>query len=192
MKLKLSENSLFAILLRKPWWISLLIAAVASLAVSAMLPSRVRIFGIFSGLPFLAISMIAFVKQWRAPTAAQLARTRETVMSMSWRDFADALEAAFRRDGYEVVRQAGAAADFVIRRDGRVALVSGKRWKAASTGIEPLRALHAAAEAHGVQESIFVTTGQLTDNARGFADDKRIRVIQDAGITQLLQGMVQA
>lgn len=190
MKLKMAENSLFAILLRKPWWISLLIAALLSVAAGAVLPRQFRIYGISAGLPFLVIGIIAFVRQLRAPSAAQIAQTSATVATMTWRDFANALEAAFRRDGYEVTREAGPAADFMIIRDGSIALVSGKRWKAASTGIEPLRALHAAAEARGARESIFISAGQLSDNARDFAAENKIRVIQAAGLARLLQGMV--
>ena len=39
MKLKMSENSLFAILLRSPWWISMVLVAVFALASGALLPA---------------------------------------------------------------------------------------------------------------------------------------------------------
>lgn len=191
MKLKMAENSLFAILLRKPWWISFLIAAVLALGAAAMLPKHLAAYGISAGLPFLVIGVIAFVRQMRAPSAAQIAAARETVAAMSWRDFSGAVEAAFRRDGYDVARHAGTAADFLLARGGRTALVSCKRWKAASNGIEPLRELHAAAEASDASESIFITAGQLTDNARRFADEKKIRVVQDAGLARLFSGLMQ-
>jgi restriction system protein len=192
MKLKMSQNSLFAILLRKPWWISIIIAVAVSLASSMMFPKPYAIYGISGGLPFLVIGMIAAVKQWRTPSAGRIAHTLETVTAMSWRDFSDAIEAAYRREGGEVKRLAGPAADFEITKDGYVSLVSCKRWKAASTGIEPLRELHVAAEACEARESIYIGVGQLTDNARRFADEKKIRVIQAAGLAQLLQGMVRS
>lgn len=190
MKLKMAENSLFAILLRNPWWISIAIAAVAGLGMTAMLPSRFSAVGFTAGLPFFVIGVIAFFKQIRAPSAARIAHMRDTVSAMSWRDFSAALEAAYQRDGYAVDRHAAPAADFRVTREGRSALVSAKRWKAASIGVEPLRELKAAAETAGAQESIFIAIGQLSDNARVFAREKNVRVLQDAELAKLLQGMV--
>jgi restriction system protein len=42
MKLKMSEKSLFAILLRSPWWWSFLIAAVLMLLARVFLPEAFR------------------------------------------------------------------------------------------------------------------------------------------------------
>lgn len=190
MKLKMAENSLFAILLRKPWWISIIIAVVSGLAFSAMMPARFAVAGMAAGMPFLIIGIIAFIRQFGAPSAARIAHTRDTVRAMSWADFASAVEAAYRRDGYDVARHTGPAADFTITRGGRLALVSCKRWKAASIGVEPLRELHAAAKAQDAQDCIFIGTGQLSDNARRFAQENQIRVIQEAELARLLQGMV--
>ena len=191
MKLKMSENSLFAILLRKPWWISILIAAVVSLAASMLFPKAYAVYGMSAGFPFFIIGVVAAVRQWRAPGAALVAHTRETVSAMSWRDFADAIEAAYRRDGYEVKRVSNGA-DFDIVKDGRKSLIAGKRWKAASTGVEPLRELLAAAESCGAHDRIYITIGQLSDNARSFASEHGIRVLREDGLADLLRGMVRA
>ena len=190
MKLKMAENSLFAILLRKPWWISMLIAVVGALAVSAMLPAPLDAVGLTAGLPFFVIGVIAFFRQLGAPSEARIAQTRDTVCAMSSRDFAAAIEAAYQRDGYAVTRHGGPAADFMCARDGRTSLVSCKRWKAASIGIEPLRELHAATQACAAQEAIFIGIGQLSEAARRFAQEKQIRVLQEAELARLLQGMV--
>lgn len=191
MKLKMSENSLFAILLRKPWWISILIAAVVSLAASMLFPRAYAAYGVSAGFPFLVIGIIAAVRQWRAPGAALVAHTLEAVTAMSWRDFADALEAAYRRDGHEVKRRDGGA-DFELAKGGRKTVVSGKRWKAANTGIEPLRELVAAAESCGAHDKVYITVGQLSDNARRYADEQGIRVVRENALAELLRGMVRA
>jgi restriction system protein len=192
MKLKMAENSLFAILLRSPWWISMAIAVLLSLAATAMLPARFSSFGSAAGFPFLTIGIIAAWRQLQAPSATRVARIVETVGAMPWRDFADALEQAYRRDGHEVRRLAGPAADFEIVKAGRTVLVSAKRWKVAGTGVEPLRELHAAMEKTRAQASVYVAIGQLTDNARRFAAEKNIRVMQGADLAELLRGMVHS
>ncbi len=190
MKLKMPENSLFAILLRKPWWLSILIGTVLSLLMGMVFPREYFVYGASGGIPFFIIGLIAAVRQWRAPGAALVAQTRETVAALPWRDFADALEAAWRRDGYVVKRVAGGA-DFEIVKDGRKAVVSAKRWKAANAGAEPLRELVAAAESCGAHERIYVTVGQLSDNAVRFAGENAIRVMRDDGLAGLLRGMVR-
>ena len=68
-------------------------------------------------------------------------------------------------------------------------LVSARRWKAATHGIEPLRELHAAMQARGASGGIYVAThGQLSDNARLFARDHGIAVLQGDAVAQLLLG----
>lgn len=186
MKLKMAENSLFAILLRSKWWISIAIAAVIGLIAFAALPERFALFGASATVPFLITGVIAAVRQARVPGAARVAQTMAEVQAMSWREFADAIEEAFRRDGATVVRCDNQAYDFELARGGKTALVSCKRWKAASIGMEPLRNLHAAMQARDAQEGICIATGELTDNARRFADEHKLRIVQDVALVQLL------
>ncbi|MEO8486735.1 MAG: restriction endonuclease [Betaproteobacteria bacterium] len=186
MQWKMSDQSLFAILLRSPWWISAAIAvALASLSF-ALLRDEWRYYGVFVAAPFVVIASVALWRSMRAPSAKRVASTLVAVRAMSWGDFSSALEDGFRRDGYEVSRIPGAAADFEIAKGGRRAVVAGKRWKVARTGIEPLRDLDGAKDARDAHESIYVVAGELTDNAREFAARKRIRLIGGAELSKLV------
>lgn len=186
MKWKMSDQSLFAILLRSPWWISLAVAvAVVGLA-RLLLPEAYRIHGALLGLPFLVIAGIAAWKRMQAPSTARIDSTLQAIRAMSWQDFAKTVEEAYRRDGYEVSRVDRPPADFAIRKTGRISLVSGKRWKVARTGIEPLRALQAAKEAGEAHECIHITVGEVTDSARKFAAEHKIRLLGGAELAQLL------
>jgi restriction system protein len=186
MKLKMAKDSLFAILLRSSWWISFAIAAGIAVAALLVLPENYAIAGALGGTPFVVIGAIAAWRQLRAPSAARVSSTLEAAGAMSWRDFAGAIEDAFRRDGYAVTRLPGPQADFEIVKAGRTALVSCKRWKAATTGAEPLRDLDAAREAREAHEGIYVALGGVTDNARRFAAGHRIRILQGADLVALL------
>ena len=137
MRWKMAENSLFAILLRNPWWISAAIAAGFLAMTLALFPTEWRWYGAFLGAPFTVVACIALYRQLRAPSTRRVTSTLEAVRAMSWSDFSSALESGFRRDGYDVRRLAGAAADFEIAKEGRRAVVSGKRWKVARTGVDP-------------------------------------------------------
>ena len=188
MKFEMAENSLFAILLRSSWWISALVAAAIVLISRIALPDKYFIFGAVGALPFLVIGSIVLWRQLQRPSPSRVARTLEAVSAMSWRDFSSSLEAAFRRDGYEVARIQGVGADFEMRKAGRKTLVNCKRWKVGRTGVEPLRELLSARERLEADEVIYVATGQVTEQAQRYAGDKRIRLMQGEDLAQLLRG----
>ncbi|NUN60705.1 MAG: restriction endonuclease, partial [Burkholderiaceae bacterium] len=73
MKFKMSPNSLFAILLRSPWWISFALVGLFSLAAAAVLPREYLFAGILGTFPFFAVGCVAAWRQWRAPSAARMA-----------------------------------------------------------------------------------------------------------------------
>ncbi|HRC36772.1 MAG TPA: restriction endonuclease [Rubrivivax sp.] len=186
MKFKMAENSLFAVLLRSPWWISIAIAAVVALLAGALLPAQYRLVGAVSALPFVVIGAMAARRQWRLPSAAQVSQTLQAVGQMAWPEFAQRLEVAFQRQGYMVQRGGTAAVDFELQRQGRRTLVCARRWKSARIGLEPLRALQAAREAEDASDALFIGLGELTDNARPFVAEHGIKVWQPADLAQAL------
>ncbi len=143
-------------------------------------------YALFVALPFLVIGCVAGWRQLRAPGTEQVAATLESLRAQSWDEFSAALEGAFRRDGYEVARLRGAGADFQLTKGGRVSLVGCKRWKVARAGIEPLRELEAAKQARDAYECIYVAAGEITENARAFAAERKIRLLHDAELAKLL------
>jgi restriction system protein len=185
----MAKNSLFATLLRSPWWVSLAIAAVLALLAGALLPADYRAAGALSTLPFVVIALLAARRQWHLPSAARVTETVEAVGTMAWPAFADLLETAFRRDGYSVQRGTAAAVDFELERQGRKMLVCARRWKSARTGLDPLRALQAARDAHEAPDALYIGLGELTDSARPFAAEHRIAVWQAAELAHALRGL---
>jgi restriction system protein len=195
MKLQMAKNSLFAILLRSPWWASAGLGVVLGLLAMALLPEAYRVAGALSGFPFLVISAMAAWRGAKLPSAARVEQTHKALTAMAWPDFAGVLEQAFQRDGHTVaVREPRAtpAVDFVLERKGRRMLVSARRWKSARIGIEPLRALQAAREAAGddlPNDALLIGLGEPTDSARSFAAEHRIAIWQAAELAQALRGL---
>ena len=62
MRLKMSENSLFAILLRSSWWISLLVALFVATLSRAVLPdaAQTELLGLNAPEPLLSVERVAY------------------------------------------------------------------------------------------------------------------------------------
>jgi restriction system protein len=178
--LKLNDNSLFAILLRSPWWVSFALASGVFFLARLFVPP---VYAAFVPLPFLVIGCVVVWRQLRKPSARRLAARLEALRAMTREEFAAALEQGFRRQGYGVSRM---GSDLQLTKSGRVSLVDCRRWKATRTGVEPLREAHALAEKREAQELIYIAAGEVTDNARAFAKEKNIRLVGDAELAQLV------
>jgi restriction system protein len=189
LKFQMAKNSLFAILLRSPWWISMVIAAAVASLAWALLPEPYRAAGALACLPFIVIGAIAAWRQLQQPSAARVARTLEATRTMAWPQFAELLEQAFTRDGYTVERGTAAPVDFTLERRGRRMLVSARRWKSARTGLEALRALQTARDASDASDALCICLGELSDNARPFAATHRIAIWQGDELAQALRGL---
>jgi restriction system protein len=180
MKFKMAPNSLFAILLRNPWWISFVIAAVISVICAALLPKDLVVFGVMGTFPFLVTGCVALKRQWNAPTAKQREAELARLAGLSWRDFSAELEAKFVKQGFAVERLSEAkgkgAADFLLSKSGQTTLVAAKRYKAVNHGIEPLQALLVQQKALGADKAMYVCLGDLSEQAAQFAKEHGITV----------------
>jgi restriction system protein len=183
----MSEKSLFAMLLRSPWWVSFAVAIVVSLAGFALLPERFRGAGALSGFPFAVIGMIAMWKQRHALSPKQVEDVLQKIAAASAREFTDVLAAAYENDGYAVTRHVGAGADLSITKAGRTALVNCKRWKAAAHGVEPLSELYAAMDAQEIGRGTYVALNAPSEAAGAFAAKNGIQFMTGPQLAQLVR-----
>jgi restriction system protein len=186
MKFKMAQNSLFAVLLRSPWWISLGLVALITLVSFALLPPQFVGFGVMGALPFLVITGMAAWRQRHAPDPAVVALALQQAAALSWKAFSQQVEHGFMRQGYTVTRLSTGAADFQLTQAERVTLVSCKRWKAASHGVDALRELAAAKNAQGAQQALFISLGTVTPQAQQFAQAQGIWLMTEQELAQLL------
>lgn len=192
---KMSDRSLFAVLLRSPWWISFAVAAVVGFACYSLFPARYAAVGAVSGLPFAVIGMIAAWRQWQAPSPAKVEATLQRLAALSGRDFVGTLERAYVADGYSVARFSGKGADWIVSKGGRSALLSHQRWKAASHGVEPLRELAAAltsAAGDDAGQGLYIALNAPSDAARQFAAKNSIRIVTGSELALLTQAALAA
>ncbi len=183
---KMSENSLFAILLRSHWAISFAIAIGIALVSRALLPDAYWLYGAFGGFAFIVIGFIALVKQWKLPSGKAVEATHARLAEMTWPVFSAELEKAFVRDGYEIKKGAGVA-DFIVTRAGRSGIVSAKRWKAAQHSQDMVESLIKARDEHGTADAILISLAPLGEQASKLAGARRIQVMHAEGLTSLLK-----
>ena len=186
MKFKMAENSIFAILLRKPWWVSMLVVGAFFLLSGALLPKEYVAFGVMGSLPFLVIAVMAAWRQQGQPSAAHVAQALAQASTLSWRDFSARVEQGFAHQGFTVEKLNGTAADFQLSKGGQVTLVSCKRWKAANHGVDGLKALLAAKEAQEARGCTYIALGLISDSARQFAKTEGIHLMPENELAKLL------
>jgi restriction system protein len=183
----MASNSLFAVLLRSPWWVSLLIVLAIALASRALLPVPYVPFGIVGGFPFLVIGAIAAYRQLLAPGEAEITHTITTLAAMSWGDFSILLEQAYRAESYSVSRFQGDGADLQLVKAGRTTIVSARRWKATIQGVDTVRALAQARSEQDASHCTYVALADLGDNARRFAEKNQVDVLTGIALARLVR-----
>jgi restriction system protein len=187
VKLKMADNSLFAVLLRSPWWASLSVAVVLSLLSGTFMPEGYKLVGAMATAPFVVISVMAARRQWREPAAEVVAQRLDEVKALPWPTVLERLHQGFQRDGYTPSETSPpAGSDLAIEKRGAVTLVSARKWKAARTGIETLRALQAAREAIDAEHAACIALAEPTEAALDFARSHGIRLIRSAELAKLL------
>ena len=177
MKFKMSDKSLFAILLRSPWWYSFLIAAVLLLLARVFLPEAFRAVGMLSSIPFAILGVIAAWRQRDKPSPERVSMALDQLAQMSWKQFLPIMEQAFVQQGFTVTQLNSNAADLQLEKLGRVTLVSCKRWKAATLGVEILRDLKAMQVSQEASYSACISLSLPTGVALKFAKENAIQLI---------------
>ena len=177
MKFKMSEKSLFAILLRSAWWYSFLIAAIMMLLARVFLPEAYRGVGMIGGFPFVVVGIIAAWRQRDKPSPESLTLALDQLVTMSWKQFLPIMEEAFIQQGFNVTALNANAADLKLEKSGRITLVSCKRWKAATLGVEVLRDLKSLQASEDAAYAACISLSLPTGVALKFAKDNGIQLI---------------
>ncbi len=186
MKFKMSEKSLFAALLRAPWWVSFLVMFAVALVAGALLPEAYKTAGMLGAFPFFVIGVMAAWRQRNAISPNRIQQLVEQARGMGWRDFSVLVEEALRQQGFVVTRLNEGPADFQIEKNGRITLVSAKRWKAATVGAEHLRELLAVRQSRDAFSCTCMSLGVFSQAAIDLANDSPMQLLGAANIAQLM------
>jgi len=104
----------------------------------------------------------------------------DPLMTMNWNEFEHLVCEIYRRRGYSVTETpqgADGGIDLVARRDNETLLVQCKQWRTRDVGVSVVRELFGVMTAKGTSRGAVVTVGRFTEEARKFAKQTQIELI---------------
>lgn len=188
MAFRMSENSLFAILLRSTWWYGVLIG-LALIAISLILfAGKYLLLGVFGAIPFFVVAGIAGYRQSKQPSQKRVQEVYELTRKMTAKQIASKIEVSYTNARYDSEPFKGNAADLELIRGNRKILLCAKRFKVGNTGVEPLKQLVAAGEEAEATGYLYVALGDISAAAIDYASKNDIELIQITRLAAFFDG----
>jgi hypothetical protein len=178
-----NQTTLFQVLARQPWWITILVAFGMFWLAYAVYPPVAPFFA----LPFVVLGLYIGFKQWRSGVPSDPSARLETLRNMSWEDFSAAVCDAYRRQGYAVTPSREQGYDFTLAKDSRVILLQCRRWKVNQVGAEPVRELARAVDRAQAYRGICLATGAFSVPARRIAAAEPIALVSGSELVMLVR-----
>jgi restriction system protein len=199
---------------KAPWWVGVLSAIVAYLALHHIAtmtfasPVNLPELGSVAGksmfkataiylqylLPFAlllgsAISLLNDRRRKVLAGALLAPVSRNPLADVSWQDFEILIGEVFRRAGFVVTEMGGTQADggvdLVLRKDGEKHLVQCKHWRAQRVGVQIVRELYGVMAATGAASGFVVTSGHFTNEAKSFAAGRNVELVDGEELAKL-------
>ena len=201
------DESILNLLVECPWWVSVLVSGIAFVLLRFILPSIdfqsifIKSFakGLSSVAPFAALVLllpapIAALRSWQKRRRLDSQKGIGSIRAIGWREFEELVGEAYRRQGYTVIENTTAGPDegidLVLKKDGGLVLVQCKQWRSFKVGVNIVRELFGVMTAKYATSGILITSGIFTQEAKNFAADKPIDLVDGTQLLQLI-GQVQ-
>ena len=176
------KESLFQILLRQPWWVTLLVAFMV-FAITRLIYAPIAA---FMALPFFVLAAVIAFKHWRGAGPLDTPERLASLRAMDWDEFSAIISEAYRKRGYAVHPSTAGAYDFRLTKEGRVTLVQCRRWKVNQVGVGPLRELVKAVESEEASHGICIAAGDFSTPARALTRTEPLTLVGGAELVALL------
>ena len=200
------QKSLIVTLIYCPWWVSVVLSAGVYIALAFVLPefcaddtcgSVLRpLLSIFSNLAvYVAIILLipapfSVFRTWKQRRLLNRQRDIASIRKLNWKEFEELLGEYYRRKGFRVRENHSGGADGGVdlrleNKDG-FHLVQCKQWRAQKVGVAIVRELYGVMAYEGATSGSVVTSGSFTQEAKRFAADISIELIDG----ERLEGMI--
>jgi len=188
MAFKMAQGSVFAVLLRSPWWYSVLIALLMVSISVLVAGSRYIILGFAAAVPFIGIACVVVYRQYQLPSHKRILEVVESARKLSAKQLAMKIADSYEKQNFDITPFKGDAADLELERGRHKLLLCCKRFKAANTGVEPLKQLVASGQKIEASGYLYVALGTVTENARRYATENDIELVQAATLAEFFDG----
>jgi len=196
------DESILDLLIGCPWWVSVLVSAAAFVGLRYVMPTMdfggVAVNSVAKGLslvaPVVALVLlipapIAALNSWRKRRLLDNQKGIDSIRALGWREFEELVGEAYRRQGYRVIENTTAGPDeeidLVLKKNGGLVLVQCKQWKSTTVGVNIVRELFGVMTAKRATSGILITSGIFTQEAKNFAADKPIDLVDGTRLLQL-------
>jgi restriction system protein len=202
------DESILDLLTLVPWWVSVLVSITVFVTLRYIFPrvefgsgiSASVLKGFVSGLqnlaPVIALVLlipapIAAYNAWRKRKLLDTQASIDSIRSLDWKAFEELVGEAYRRQGYAASENPGTGPDggidLLLRKGGQLTVVQCKQWRAQKVGVEKVRELYGLQVSHNAAKSILITSGFFTQEAKNFAADKPIDLVEGSQLLALIQ-----
>ena len=207
------DESLSSILIRKPWYWSVIFSAVlfALMRYGAPLipvgndnslgsldPLFKSLLQTVSRMAPLALIFLIFIPfslfhSFRRKRNLDKQRDVDSIKALTWREFEWLVSEAYRRQGWTVTecldRGADGGIDLVLTKGSKRWLVQCKQWRTKRVGAPKVRELFGVVAAEKGTGGIFVTSGSYTRDALAFAKGKPLTLIDGTELLNIVKGV---
>ena len=178
----MAQETLFHLLRRQPWWISVLVAFVLFWIAYAIFPPIAP----FVAVPFVVLAVYIAIVQWRSGAPVDVSGRLAELRAMSWETFSAAVIDAYRKKGYAVSPAASTGYDFKLEKGSELILLQCRRWKVNQVGAAPVRELAVAVDRHDARRGICVAAGEFSAPARAIAANEPVTLLSGAELVELI------
>lgn len=195
------NENILGILIELPWWVSVIVAFIVYIGIKFVLPAIMK--GILIGVPqllspfaiwialfFLVPGAISALAAWKRGELLMGQTSIGTIRNLSWQRFEELVGEAYRQTGYSVIGNSAPGADggvdLIAEKDGESILIQCKQWKARTIGVKTVREMFGILNSARANEVHIVTSGHFTNDAKSFARNKPIKLINGVMLVQLV------
>ena len=141
---------------------------------------------------FVAVAIMSAFKRGEKRQLFGAQKSLASIRDLTWRDFETYIGEAFRQQGYEVEETGGGGADggidLILRNEQETVLVQCKQWRNQLVKVNVVREMYGLLQAESASRVIIATSGDFSPDARAFADDKPIELLNGRRLEQMVFG----
>jgi restriction system protein len=198
------NDDLLEVLSHCPWWASALLSAIVYVGLRFIIPAihfeNFMVKGFTQGLSAIALPIaiilllpapLAFYNSLRKRRLLTKQTDLDSIKCLSWKEFEELIAEAYRRKGYSVSENYGSGPDggidLVLKKSGNQVLVQCKRWKNQKVDVRVVREMYGLMAAKHASGVIIITSGLFTQDAKLFAEDKPIDLVEGHQLVDLIR-----